>query len=199
MDINGVSSTSTSATSSASGTRAASHAAKTSADTSVKSTGTETAAVYEKSAAAKNAAGNPELVAKLKADTQNRLTQMQNLVSEMFSKQGKAFSTADEMWKKLASGDFTVDAKTAQEAKDAISDDGYWGVNQTSQRIFDFAVSLSGGDSEKMDKMLEAFKKGFSQATKTWGRDLPDISSKTYDSVLQKFEDYKKQNSTTVE
>ena len=199
MDINGVSSTSTSATSSASGTRAASHAAKTSADTSVKSTGTETAAVYEKSAAAKNAAGNPELVAKLKADTQNRLTQRQNLVSEMFSKQGKAFSTADEMWKKLASGDFTVDAKTAQEAKDAISDDGYWGVNQTSQRIFDFAVSLSGGDSEKMDKMLEAFKKGFSQATKTWGRDLPDISSKTYDSVLQKFEDYKKQNSTTVE
>ena len=199
MDINGVSSTSTSATSSASGTRAASHAAKTSADTSVKSTGTETAAVYEKSAAAKNAAGNPELVAKLKADTQNRLTQMQNIVSEMFSKQGKAFSTADEMWKKLASGDFTVDAKTAQEAKDAISDDGYWGVNQTSQRIFDFAVSLSGGDSEKMDKMLEAFKKGFSQATKTWGRDLPDISSKTYDSVLQKFEDYKKQNSTTVE
>ena len=194
MDVNGISSTSTNSAQSASGTRTTGRTAAASANTSAKSTETQAAAVYEKSSAAKNAAGNPELVAKLKADTQNRLTQMQNLVSEMFSKQGKAFSTADEMWKMLASGDFTVDAKTAQEAKDAISEDGYWGVNQTSQRIFDFAVSLSGGDSEKMDKMMEAFKKGFDQATKAWGKSLPDISSKTYDSVLQKFEDYKKQN-----
>ena len=120
---------------------------------------------------------------------------MQNLVSEMLSKQGKAFSTADQMWKMLANGDFTVDAKTAQEAKDAISEDGYWGVNQTSQRIFDFAVSLSGGDSEKMDKMLAAFEKGFKQATKSWGKALPDISSQTYDAVHKKFEEYKNQKS----
>lgn len=199
MDVNGVSSTSTNATQTTSSTRSAGRTAASSANTSAKSTETQAAAVYEKSSAAKNAAGNPELVAKLKADTQNRLTQMQNLVSEMFSKQGKAFSTADEMWKMLASGDFTVDAKTAQEAKDAISEDGYWGVNQTSQRIFDFAVSLSGGDSEKMDKMMEAFKKGFDQATKAWGKSLPDISSQTYDSVLQKFEDYKKQNTTAAD
>ncbi len=101
------------------------------------------------------------------------------------------------MWKFLASGDYTVDAQTAKDAKDAISEDGYWGVNQTSQRIFDFAVSLSGGDSEKMDKMLEAFKKGFSQATKAWGKNLPDISSQTYDAVINKFDDYKNSKTDT--
>lgn len=195
MDVNGVSSTGTSSTSAYSGTSAvkgaksASSAASSASAASTKST--DTAAVYEKSSAAKNAAANPELIAKLKADTQNRVSQMQNLVSEMFSKQGKAFSTADQMWKMLASGNFTVDAKTAQDAKAAISEDGYWGVNQTSQRIFDFAVALSGGDSDKMDKMLSAFKKGFEQATKSWGKSLPDISSQTYDAVIKKFDDYK--------
>ena len=80
--------------------------------------------------------------------------------------------------------------------KAAISEDGYWGVNQTSQRIFDFAVALSGGDSEQMDKMLAAFKKGFDQATKAWGKSLPSISSQTYDAVLEKFEAYKNQSAT---
>ena len=82
---------------------------------------------------------------------------------------------------------------------EAISEDGYWGVNQTSQRIFDMAVALSGGDSEKMDDMLEAFKKGFKQATETWGKELPDISQKTYAAVLEKFENYKNENSATTE
>lgn len=156
------------------------------------SNGTEAAAVYKPSAESKSAKSNSALVAKLKADQQTRLTQMQNLVKEMFQKQGKAFSNSDDMWKKLASGDFTVDAATAKEASDAISDDGYWGVNQTSERIFDFAKALSGGDEKKMDNMLEAFKKGFDQATQAWGKSLPDISQRTYDSVLQKFDDYKK-------
>ena len=90
----------------------------------------------------------------------------------------------------LASGNFTVDAETAAKAKEEISENGYWGVNQTSQRIFDMAVALSGGDSEKMEKMLDAFKKGFGEATKTWGKTLPDICQNTYDAVLEKFENY---------
>ncbi len=184
MDVNSVSGVSSSVSSYESTVQKAEQ-------TSSSNYGKDAAAVYEKSDDAKKASSNKALIEKLKADSQNRINQMQNLVSEMFQKQGKAFSTSEQMWKILASGDFTVDAKTAEDAKAAISEDGYWGVNQTSQRIFDFAVSLSGGDSEKMDKMLEAFKKGFSQATKSWGKDLPDISSQTYNAVLEKFEDYK--------
>ena len=40
----------------------------------------------------------------------------------------------------------------------------------------------------EMKKMQEAMEKGFKQATKTWGRDLPEISSKTYDAVMDKFD-----------
>ena len=98
------------------------------------------------------------------------------------------------MWKILASGNFTVDRATALQAQKDIADDGYWGVEQTSDRILSFAEALSGGDPEKMEKMRAAFIKGYKQATGAWGRDLPDISSKTYDAVMKKFDDYASKN-----
>lgn len=134
------------------------------------------------------------LVQKLKADADARTAQLRSLVEKMFLQQGQKITDSDSMWKFLASGDYTVDRETAEAAKEAISEDGYWGVKQTSQRIFDMAVALSGGDSEKMDDMLEAFKKGFKQATKTWGKELPDISQQTYSAVLEKFENFKNEN-----
>lgn len=193
MDVNGITSVSTNSVK----TYTSSSSSAKTTSTKSSSYGTDAAAVYEKSDEAKKASSNSALIKKLKADTESRLSQMQNLVKEMMLKQGQTYTNADSMWKFLASGDYTVDAQTAKDAKDAISEDGYWGVNQTSQRIFDFAVSLSGGDSEKMDKMLEAFKKGFSQATKAWGKNLPDISSQTYDAVIKKFDDYKNSKTDT--
>lgn len=135
-----------------------------------------------------------KIVAALKADAEARVNSFKQMVQDMLFKQGKKVSSTEDMWRMLASGDFTVDAETAAKAKEEISEDGYWGVNQTSQRIFDMAVALSGGDEDKMDEMLEAFKKGFKEATKTWGRELPDISQKTYDAVMDKFENYNKED-----
>lgn len=157
-----------------------------------KKTTNDKGVVYESSNAKVD---NKALIAKLKADTNARTEQLRSLVEKMFLKQGKKAESADDMWKMLASGDFEVDPETAAKAKSEISEDGYWGVKQTSQRIFDFAVALSGGDEDKMNDMLDAFKKGFSQATKSWGKSLPDISSRTYDAVLEKFKDYKNDTS----
>ncbi len=100
------------------------------------------------------------------------------------------------MWRFLAGGNFTVSADVKAQAQKDIADDGYWGVEQTSDRIVDFAKALSGGDSEKADKMIAAFKKGFEQATKSWGKTLPDISQRTYDAVMKKFDAWK--NGTDV-
>lgn len=138
-----------------------------------------------------------QIVAQMKKDTETRLSQMQNLVMTMFNKQGSKVNTLEDMWKQLASGDFTADKATIAKAKEDISEDGYWGVEQTSQRIFDFAVALSGGDPEKMEKMKDAVTKGFNEATKSWGKKLPDISQKTYEAAMKKFEDYNKENVVT--
>lgn len=87
------------------------------------------------------------------------MSQMQSLVTKMFSKQGITIGTADDMWKALAGGNFTADADTIAQAKEDISENGYWGVKQTSERIFSFAQALAGDDEEKMTKMKEAFEK----------------------------------------
>ena len=140
------------------------------------------------------------LVQKLKADADAKVANLKSLVEKMFLKQSEksCFANDTEMWRFLASGDFTVDAETKAAAQEAISENGYWGVEQTSQRIFDMAVALSGGDSEQMDKMLAAFQKGFKQATDTWGKELPDISQKTYAAVMEKFENFKNENNKTT-
>lgn len=141
-------------------------------------------------AAVNKKASNASIVAKLKADQETRMAQMQSLVTKMFSKQGITIGTADDMWKALASGNFTADADTIAKAKEDISEDGYWGVKQTSERIFDFAQALAGDDEEKMKTMKEAVEKGFKEATKSWGRTLPDISQDTYSAVMDKFDKY---------
>lgn len=141
-------------------------------------------------AAVNKKASNASIVAQLKADQETRMAQMQSLVTKMFSKQEITIGTADDMWKALAGGNFTADADTIAQAKEDISENGYWGVKQTSERIFSFAQALAGDDEEKMTKMKEAFEKGFKEATKTWGKKLPDISQNTRDAVLKKFDDY---------
>ena len=128
------------------------------------------------------------MVAKLKADAEQRTSQLRSLVEKMMTKQGTAIANADSMWSFLADGNFTVDEETQKQAQADIAEDGYWGVEQTSDRILDFAKALSGNDPEKADLLIDAFKKGFEDATKSWGKDLPDISQRTYDAVLEKFD-----------
>ena len=162
----------------------------------------ETGVIYEKSnenEKVTSAKDNKAIIAKLKADAEERTSQLRSIVEQLITKQGTAFgkATDDEMWKFLAKGEFTVSADVKAQAEADIAEDGYWGVEQTSDRILDFAKALAGNDPDKAEEMLEAFKKGFKEATKTWGDELPEISQKTYDAVLEKFESWK--NATATE
>lgn len=130
------------------------------------------------------------LVSKLKEEQNARESQLMNLVSDMLGKQGKAFATANDMWKFLASGNYEVDAATKAQAQADIAEDGFYGVKQTSQRMFDFACALAGDDEEKMKKMQSAVQKGYEMAQATWGGALPDICQKTMDATNKLFDDY---------
>ncbi|MCI8724849.1 MAG: hypothetical protein HFG66_01755 [Hungatella sp.] len=132
------------------------------------------------------------LVKSLKDDLNNQMSRFTNMMTQMFQRQGITASQAqgDDFWKMMASGNYTVDAKTKAEAQEAISEDGFWGVKQTSQRIFDFAQALAGDDVETMKKMQAAVEKGFEQAGAAWGGDLPSISGETHDAVNKLFDDY---------
>ena len=131
------------------------------------------------------------LVNQLKADAEQRQSQFLDIVRKTISGQAGAFGKAndDSIWRTLASGNFTVDAATKAQAQKDIGEDGYWGVKQTSQRLFDFASALAGDDPEKMKKMQEAMEKGFKQATKSWGGKLPGISQDTLAAANKLFDD----------
>lgn len=155
---------------------------------------TSTGVIYEKGSSDKSSSSqktqNSALIAKMKADSDNRISQLRGIVEQMMSKQGAAIGKADDMWSFLAGGNFTVSADVKAQAQADIAEDGYWGVNQTSDRILDFAKALSGNDKSKAQELVDAFKKGFDQATKAWGGKLPDISQQTYDKVLEKFDSW---------
>lgn len=131
---------------------------------------------------------NTGLVNKMKADAEAHAQQLQNIVQQLMTKQGDTYNSANGIWSLLAGGNLKVDAATQAQAQKDISEDGYWGVKQTSDRIIDFATALTGGDPDKIEEMRDAFKKGYKQAEKTWGGELPDISKQTYDAVMEKFD-----------
>ena len=162
-------------------------------------------AVYEGSADTSKATAysakqtdRSDIIAQLKAQAEERTASLRAIVEKLISGQGGAYSIAnddDAMWRFLADGKFEVDEETKKQAQEDISEDGYWGVKKTSERILDFAKALAGNDPTKADELLEAFKKGYKEATKSWGKELPDISKQTYDAVEQKFNEWK--NSAT--
>ena len=162
----------------------------------------EAAAVYEKSEESSNTSkvsskesDRTKIIQQLKADDALRQQQLLDIVHKMMGKQAKTYGIAntdndeDSIWKFLAKGDFTVDAATKAQAQEDISENGYWGVKQTSERILDFAKALAGDDPEKLEKMRSAFEKGYKQAEKTWGGELPDISKQTFDAVMKGFDE----------
>ncbi len=156
----------------------------------------ESGVVYEPSAAAQKYTQNTELVQKLLSETDAAKNKLMSYVNESLLGQVKASGNADNIWKMFADGKVTVDDAAKEEAQKAISEGGFWSVEKTSDRIIDMAKALTGGDPSKIQSMVDAFKKGYEQATKAWGKELPEISSKTYDAVMEKFDNWANEATT---
>ena len=73
---------------------------------------------------------------------------------------------------------------TPDEAKELISDDGFFGVTQTSDRVANFVFSFAGDDLELLQKGREGIVQGFEEAKKMFGGELPEISYKTQERTL---------------
>lgn len=143
------------------------------------------------------------LVKALKEEVEARQKQFLELVKQSLTGQGEKLAIAtdnmDGIWKALAKGNFTVSEEVKKQAQEDISEKGYWGVEQTSKRMFEHASALAGDDVEQMKAMQKAMEKGYKEATKAWGKELPDISKKTLEAANKLFEDYYKSKGVTSE
>lgn len=154
-------------------------------------------AVYEKSSESSkkatytinkmSAEDRAALVQQLKQDDEMRRSQLSSLVQKMLTGQAGVAKLADlfspENLKNVTAADIA-------KAKEDISEDGYYGVKQTSQRLFDFAAALAGDDVDKMKDMQKAMEKGFKMAAGAWGAELPDICKETMAAAHKLFDDY---------
>ena len=155
------------------------------------------AAIYEKSdeitaSTTVNRKVDSETIARLKKEADERTASLKSLVEKMMAKQGQTIAKAGvldfENGTNLADifRNLEVDDETRAQARADIAEDGYWGVEKTSDRMLDFAKALAGDDPSAAKDMLEAIKKGFEEAKKAWGEELPELSQKTMDATLEK-------------
>ena len=127
----------------------------------------------------------------MQQEAEEKTAALRNLVENMMSKQGKAVVSEKQMYAELRAGNLEVEESVVEQAKKDVSEDGYWGAEQTSERMVSFAKALSGNDPAKADVMIAAVKKGFEQATKSWGDELPALCKDTLDLTLNKLESWK--------
>lgn len=184
MSVNGI----TSATNVYTATQTSAKQAAASAETNT--TAKDTGVVYEASTTATDGKDKitdySSIVSSMKQELSNKNTQLQNLVDQLLGKQATKYTKLADLFKNL-----NADPATIAQAQKDVSEDGYWGVEQTSDRLVAMAQALSGGDAEKADEMIAAMKKGFEQATKAWGEDLPDICKNTIDTAVKKMETWR--------
>jgi len=91
---------------------------------------------------------------------------------------------------RIADGDTTIDFRelTPEKAQELISEDGYLGVEQTSDRIVQSAISFGANDPSRLEEIKAVIEKGFQMAADALGGALPDISMETYDATMAKLD-----------
>lgn len=109
---------------------------------------------------------------------------LRGLVMNILEEQGVDLKVSTD------SGEIDLESLSQEDAQALIADDGYFGVEQTSDRIAHLAIGIAGGDIGRLDAIKEGVAQGFQEALDAFGGWLPDISYETYDAVMQKLDDW---------
>lgn len=118
------------------------------------------------------------------ADLGTTFTMLRDLFAATLKEQGVATMVATD------SGNVNLESLTPDEATQLVADDGYFGVENTAQRIFDFATGLAGNDPTRLDAIMSGINDGFAQAEQAWGGTLPEISYQTQDALGTMLEEW---------
>lgn len=138
-----------------------------------------------------------EKVQEMKDQTDQRMFQLfkESIDSGFLKQAGGLRGVLDRILKGESVEGFELNIEVNEEsiaqAKEDVAEGGYWSPEETSERFMDFAKALSGNNPEAADTLINAFKEGYAAAEEIWGGELPEISQKTYDLTLEKFDAWK--------
>jgi len=164
------------------------------------------AAVYDKSdqtaantkaTYSKDTATLSEITKQVEAKLATLRATVENLFSTQSVKKGEAQGlNYDQIMEKYDGKlkefyqNLEVDEKTRLTAQQEVSEDGFWGVKQTSERAIEYAKALSGGDPSKIELIKGAIEDGYKAAEKAWGGELPEICQQTQAATLKGLDDW---------
>lgn len=114
------------------------------------------------------------------------------ITKDTFEGQLSAYKRNNEasVWKLLSSGDLAMESESKTRARADVSEDGYWGVKRTSERLFDFAMTMSEGMPDRIRIMKDGMEDSYEEATKEWGSELPKLCQDTLQNVRHMFTEY---------
>ncbi len=74
-------------------------------------------------------------------------------------------------------------------AAELVSEDGFFGVRKTADRLAGFVLGGAGDDLDKLKAGREGILQGFAAAEKVWGGELPAISHETLAEALKQVDE----------
>jgi len=127
-------------------------------------------------------------IARLKEESEQAYQHLRDMVRQLLERQGLTFKDLGTF-----EGDIPIDEQTRLEAQEAIDEGGPMSPGSVSDRIVDFAKAISGGDKSKLKMLRGAIEKGFEEAAKAFGGELPEISHKTHTLIMEKLDAWEKE------
>jgi len=136
-------------------------------------------------------AADPAKLDQLWRDTNHAIEAVRKLISSAL---GKDDPSGQGFWAVRAKGIKLSEADRAQ-AQQLISEDGFFGVKQTTDRIMGFAKAMVGeGASDKqIENMRAAVQKGFDEVARMFGGfdKLPQVTKDTHAAIMSAFDAWK--------
>lgn len=127
-------------------------------------------------------------IEQLQKEADDALRPLRQMVEELLRKQGMSFKAANL---KPYEGEMVeIDDETRAEAQRLVSEDGEYGIENTANRLFEFAKAVAGNDKTKIDALKSAIEQGYKAAEKAFGGELPDISKKTLERTMEKLDQW---------
>ena len=117
----------------------------------------------------------------------------QNASSNLLAQGGLSFNTPENLSDILSGLDLAgigyngkaLGELSSDEASELVSENGFFGIANTAERIAGFVLNGAGDDVEKLKAGREGVAKGFEDPKKIWGGELPEISQKTIEKTLE--------------
>jgi hypothetical protein len=155
------------------------------------------AGVYEPtqaSAQSNNFEVDMNRVRELWSDHEARVESFRRMVETLLGQQAERQGLA-QGW---SIRDIEITDEMRAEAQEMIDEGGYFSVEETASRILDFAVAISGGDPARIEVLRNAVQRGFDQAERMFGGELPEITHQTHAAVMEGFDQWAEAGSASA-